>query len=148
MTRRFLTLVGVRQAKIGFKFIHCGAVDLCKSCTLQKVCIENLEPGRVYEVVNVRDVVHPCKIHEDGVKTVEVVFSPILAVLDSKQAVKGALILYKPIECHFSDCPNINLCNPEFLRPGDRCIVESVEGVINDCQAGKTLRLAYLRPTE
>lgn len=146
MPRRFLTLVGSMQAKIGFKFVHNGSAEPCNSCQLRKVCIENLEPGRVYEVVNVREMVHPCMLHENGVKAVEVTFSSVPVALEPKQAVKGATIIYKYIDCT-SDCPNIDLCRPSALRPGDRCIIEEINGNI-DCQIGRKLKVAFLRLAE
>ncbi|MEM1511056.1 MAG: UPF0179 family protein [Candidatus Jordarchaeales archaeon] len=146
MPRRFLTLVGSMQAKVGFKFVHNGSAGPCSSCQLRKVCIENLEPGRVYEVVSVREMEHSCMLHENGVRAVEVVFSSVPAALEPRQAVKGAILLYKHIDCS-QDCINSDLCKPSALRPGDRCVVEEIDGEV-DCQVGRKLKIAFLRLTE
>ncbi|MEM1657540.1 MAG: UPF0179 family protein [Candidatus Jordarchaeales archaeon] len=144
--RRFLTLVGSMQAKIGFRFVHYGSAEPCNSCQLKKVCIENLEPGRIYEVVNVRELTHPCTLHENGVRAVEVILSVVPAALEPKQAVKGATIVYRDVECAYN-CTNIDVCKPSALKPGDRCIVEEVNGNIV-CPMGKSMKVVLLRPAE
>ncbi len=146
MPRRFLTLVGATQAKVGFKFIHYGFAESCLSCQLRKVCIENLEPGRIYEVVNVREMEHPCALHENGVRAVEVVLSPVQTALESKQAIKGATLTYKQVDCNL-ECSNVDLCKPTVLKSGDKCIVENVDGDIV-CLIGKKLKIVLLRLVE
>jgi len=146
LPRRVLTLIGSMQAKIGFRFVHNGSAEPCSSCQLKKVCIENLEPGRVYEVVNVREMEHPCILHEKGVKAVEVVFSPVPVALEPKKAVKGVVLIYKHIDCS-NDCINSDLCKPSALRPGDRCVIEEIDGDV-DCPVGRKLKIAFLRLAE
>jgi uncharacterized protein (UPF0179 family) len=140
-----LTLIGVKQAKKGTKFVHIGNAEICKDCELYKVCIGNLEPGRVYEIVDVRNIQHPCKIHEDGVRVVEVTYSSIQVALEAKQAILGATITYSPIDCVFPDCPLIDACKPSSLFEGDKCIIENVLKKIDGCRAGKKLRVVNLK---
>ncbi|MGQ9722662.1 MAG: UPF0179 family protein [Candidatus Jordarchaeum sp.] len=141
----FLTLVGVKQAKKGAKFVHIGPTELCKVCEFYKVCIGNLEPKRIYEIVEVRSIEHPCKIHEDGVCVVEVDYPNIQAALETKQAIAGVTITYLPIKCDFYDCPHIDICRPSGLFEGDKCIVEEVSEKIDECKAGKVLRVVTLK---
>jgi uncharacterized protein (UPF0179 family) len=140
-----LTLVGVKQAKKGAKFVHIGHAEICEDCELYKVCIGNLEPKRIYEIIDVRNIEHPCKIHEDGVRVVEVEYSNIKGVLEAKQAITGATITYSPIECDFYDCPHIDICKPSGLFEGDKCIIEEVSEKIDECRAGKALRVVNLK---
>ncbi|MEM3525934.1 MAG: UPF0179 family protein [Candidatus Jordarchaeaceae archaeon] len=140
-----LTLVGAKQAKKGAKFIHIGHAEACENCELYKVCIGNLEPKRVYEITDIRDVQHPCKIHEGGVRVVEVVYSSVKVALEAKQAIPGATITYSPIDCTFHDCPLIELCKPDCLFEGDKCIVEGLVEKVEECRAGKNLMVVSLR---
>ncbi len=140
-----LTLVGVKQAKKGAKFVHIGHAELCEDCELYKVCIGNLEPKRIYEIIDVRNIEHPCKIHEDGVRVVEVEYSNIQAALEAKQAITGATITYSPIECDFYDCPYIDICKPSGLFEGDKCIIEEISEKIDECRGVKALRVVTLK---
>ncbi len=140
-----LTLVGVKQAKKGAKFVHIGHAKLCEDCELFKVCIGNLEPNRIYQIIDIRNIEHPCKIHEDGVRVVEVEYSNIKAVLEAKQAIPGATITYSPIGCDFYHCPHIDICKPSGLFEGDKCIIEEVLEKIDECRAGKALRVVTLK---
>lgn len=140
-----LTLVGVKQAKIGTKFVHNGHAEICESCELYRVCIGNLEPKRVYEIIDIRNIQHPCKIHEEGVRVVEVTYSSIKVSLEAKQAIPGATITYSPIECDSFDCSLIDFCRPGSLFEGDRCIVENLLEKVEGCKKGKKLRMVTLK---
>ncbi|MHA1208277.1 MAG: UPF0179 family protein [Candidatus Freyarchaeota archaeon] len=140
-----LTLVGVKQAKKGEKFVYVGHTEVCEECEFYQVCIGNLEPKRIYEITEVRNIEHPCKIHEDGVCVVEVKYSNIQASLEVKQAIPGATITYSPIECDYSNCPYADICNPTGLFKGDKCVIESVSERIEGCRAGKALKIVSLR---
>jgi uncharacterized protein (UPF0179 family) len=140
-----LTLVGVKQAKIGTKFVHTGHAEICENCELYRVCIGNLEPKRVYEIIGIRNIQHPCKIHEDGVRVVEVTYSRIKVALEAKQAIPGATITYSPIECTSYDCSLIDFCRPSSLFEGDKCIVEDLLEKVEGCKAGKKLRMVNLK---
>ncbi|WXG40815.1 MAG: UPF0179 family protein [Candidatus Freyarchaeum deiterrae] len=140
-----LTLVGIKQAKKGAKFVNVGHAEICENCELYKVCIGNLEPKRVYEIIDIRNIEHPCKIHEEGVRVVEVAHSNIQAALEARQAIPGATITYSPIECTFYDCPSLDICKPSGLFEGDKCLIENLLEKINVCRAGKALRMVNLK---
>lgn len=140
-----LTLVGTKQAKIGLTFLHCGEVENCKECKLIKVC-QKLEPGRVYEVVKSRGIVHQCAVHEDGVTLVEVKEASILAAIDSRSCIPGASIIFTPKKCSRLDCERMKNCIPLGLRRGDKCRVEEVvEKMAGKCAMGDQLALCRLR---
>jgi uncharacterized protein (UPF0179 family) len=140
-----LTLVGTKQAKIGLIFLHCGAVENCKECKLLKVC-QKLEPGRVYEVVKSRGILHQCAVHEDGVTLVEVKEASILAALDSRSCIPGASIVYAPKKCGHIDCERMEECSPLGLHEGDRCKVEEIVGkMASKCPIGEQLTICRLR---
>lgn len=140
-----VTLVGSKQAKVGFTFLHRGAVDECKSCKLAEVC-QKLEKDRAYEVVKPRDIVHKCAIHEGGVTLVEVREASVLSALDTRSCVPGAVIIYAPTDCQRVDCSEFRKCSPLGLGRGDKCRIEEiVEKRGQKCLSGKQLSLVLLR---
>ncbi|PJB22268.1 MAG: hypothetical protein CO114_00925, partial [Euryarchaeota archaeon CG_4_9_14_3_um_filter_38_12] len=66
-----VTLVGEKIAKKDNEFIYIGSLPECRGCKLKTVCF-NLDEGRRYKITNIRDIHHDCKIHEGGVRIVEV----------------------------------------------------------------------------
>lgn len=139
-----VTLVGVRQARDGFVFIHQGISSECEDCECNEVCIKNLENGRVYKVVRVREKTFPCKLHEKGVRVVEVVESDILAALPSKLAIEGAVITFRKQECDVQACEHFEHCVPCGLLDGDRCVIVEVGGNVA-CSGGLSLVKVVLR---
>jgi uncharacterized protein (UPF0179 family) len=140
-----LTLVGTKQAKAGLTFLHCGAVESCNDCKLTKVC-QKLEPGRVYEVIKSRGIVHDCLIHEGGVTLVEVKEASVLAMLDSRSSIPGASMVYSAKKCSEVDCERAKYCSPLGLHEGDRFRVEEVlEKATSKCQNSELLALCRLR---
>ena len=139
-----ITLVGVRQAKEGFVFIHQGPSSNCEHCEYYQVCIKNLEAGRVYKVVRLREKVFPCMLHEAGVRVVEVVESDILAALPSKLAIEGAVITFQKVECDIQSCEHYELCVPRGLANGNQCTVLKIgENIL--CPNDLSLVKAVLR---
>ena len=124
--RSIITLVGVKQAKLGFAFIHHGTISDCNDCQYQRVCMGNLDVGRIYKVTACREKILACKVHEAGVRAVEVVESDILAFLQPKLAMEGVVITYNKQECDAQECPNFERCVPNGLLNGDRCLVIKV----------------------
>jgi len=142
--RRIITLIGVNQATKNFKFLFSASSTQCEKCEYHKVCIENLEQGRVYQVVRVLQNVFPCPLHEEGVRAVEVVEADIIASIPSKLAVEGATIVFKAQECGEVECKNAVFCNPKGLLDGDKCIVVKIERKLR-CVEGFSLVKALLR---
>ncbi len=139
-----ITLVGFKQAKKGFVFIHQGPSSNCEGCKYYQVCIKNLENGRVYKVVKLREKVFPCILHEAGARVVEVVESNILAAIPSKLAIEGAVITFQKGDCDVQACENNELCVPRGLANGDQCTVLRIcEKIL--CPNGLSLVKAVLR---
>jgi len=142
--RSVITLVGVRQARKGFVFIHQGPGSGCEGCEYHQVCIRNLEVGRAYEVVRLRKKVFPCKLHEAGVRVVEVVESDILVALPPKLAMEGAVITFWARECYVEACEYYELCIPQGLLSADHCAVLKIGEKIA-CSRGLPLVKTVLR---
>lgn len=119
-----ITLIGESLAKKNFKFFFMGKSEkneACDKCPTNNVCLSNLERNRVYQIVELREIKHPCKIHMgEVVKVVECVLADVEIVIESKQCFLGATLIYQKPECDESDCPYKELCFPEYLKEGDR----------------------------
>lgn len=127
-----ITLIGSRLAKEGMEFIFEGESNECNKCKLRNTCL-NLERGRRYKVVRIKTPsIHECFLHDGGVIAVEVVKSPVVAILDSRKAIRGAKISYEPPKC--SDVPDdmYDLFFPEGLRTGDKCTITDILDNIED----------------
>lgn len=132
-----VTLVGEKLAKEGKELVFCGMGKECKGCRLKSACL-NLEEGRRYRIMNVRDSRHECKIHEGGVRVVEIEKVPIPATIAQKNIVEGAMISYIPKNCKNLGCQFYKLCHPLGLK---NSIKGKVVGVGNeiDCPDGYQL---------
>ena len=119
-----ITLIGESLAKKNFKFFFMGKSEkneACDKCPTNNVCLSNLEPNHVYQIVKVREIKHPCKIHlGEVVKVVECVLADVETVIESKQSFVGATLIYQKPDCDKFDCPYKELCFPAYLKEGDK----------------------------
>jgi len=132
-----LTVVNSEIAKRGYKFIFEKNNLQCMGCILKKICIDKLERGRVYEIVNVRDKEHFCKLLNGKVSIVEVKLASIELSIERKNAIEGVIIRYHPINC-LTPCANIMYCKPPGLFKDDKIKIEKILGPIC-CMGGKDL---------
>lgn len=141
-----ITLIGKTLAEEGLKFMHYGASAECEACRFKSTCIDSLEEGRMYVIVEVKDTEQPCPIHEGGkVKVVEVEKADIEALVDTKKAFEGSMIPVNFPECD-NECTMRELCFPEGLYEGDKCkIVKSIGKPSNECIKGLKLSLVLLK---
>ena len=142
--KAIVTLVGKGQAEAGRLFIHRGPGSKCANCKYSKVCVENVEPGRIYEIIKIRDKTLFCKQYEIEMQVVEVVNAKIPATIPAKQAIQGAIITFKTPVCEEKKCAFYELCFPEGLKSGDRCeILEIIQNV--PCLLGSPRKKVLLR---
>ncbi|MEM3716244.1 MAG: UPF0179 family protein [Candidatus Bathyarchaeia archaeon] len=139
-----ITLVGAGQARVGELFVHKGSSTKCNECKYFNVCVKNLESGRLYRIVGLRDRVLRCKAYDVDMQVVEVVEAEVSAAIPSKQAIEGALITFHPQECGEQSCESYEMCSPEYLREGDRCEVVEVHEAI-ECLKDLQLKRVLLR---
>ena len=125
-----ITLVGLRQAKLGFSFLNDGSLKECENCALFKVCGEKLEIGRAYVVTEVRDKVFPCEVHEEGVQVVAVVEPNIETNIENRLAFPYGIITFQNQICKETLCSNYEKCVPKGLKTGDKCKVLEIKGQI------------------
>ncbi len=133
-----VTLVGERQVKEGNEFIYLGSLTDCKDCKLKGVCF-NLEEGRKYRIKGVRGVRHECKIHEGGVRVVEVERAPLTVATNGKSAIEGSVITFEVPNCNETMCETYRLCHPIAFKNG---IKAKIIGVGRDlaCSRGYGLK--------
>ena len=141
---KIITLVPRSMAKRGFRFIHEGDTENCRGCELRRVCVENLEIGRVYEVLDVRRKRHKCRLIDDYVYVVEVAEAPIEALIGHKAAIEGVITTFTPSGCY--SCEHSSLCNPQGLKGGDRVRIERVLDKV-ECRRSGSLVKVILRRT-
>jgi len=144
---KIITLIGVKLAKKNRKFLFSGVVAECENCdsSLKSVCT-NLEEGCVYEIVEVRKIIHPCPVHEGGVTIVEVQKAPIKTALDAKLVFEGATITYHFPECDNVSCANYKYCKPLGIQKETKYKIKEVFGNLPHlCEKGKRLKLVELR---
>ncbi|MEM0268347.1 MAG: UPF0179 family protein [Candidatus Korarchaeum sp.] len=135
-----MTLVPSRLASRGFRFIFIGPSSLCKDCKYRNTCVEGMEVGRLYEVVDVSERKRfQCPLHEEV--SLASVRKASLEVAVPKSLVEGATILYKSVDCKSLSCENYRFCKPEGLKPGDKLSVLREKGVIRGCDTFQELRI-------
>ena len=139
-----ITLVSKRYAEVGRTFIFNGLSEECVDCKYYKVC-GALEKGRKYEIQEVRDVEHSCKITGEKVKVVKVIPAAIKTAVKLRAGVLGSIITYEPVNCNLR-CDFKSYCFPEGLKKNDKCRVEKLCEEEFLCKAGRDLRLFFLRP--
>lgn len=141
-----VTLIGKHLARPGVEFVYNGELLECEGCKVQRVC-NNLETGKRYRILAVRSqTLHECRLHQDGALAVEVIDSPLIALIPAERAIVNSTIVFEPI-CSIETCKSNELCSPEGIINGDRYVVGEVLGnAPEECEKGKILKLVELRP--
>jgi uncharacterized protein (UPF0179 family) len=133
--KKIITIVGPKQARVGFKFLYKGISDTCKECKYSNACLNNLQEGRIYSIKKVKSKKLPCELHGGEGRVVEVFEGPVEAAIEKHAAIQDALINFNLLECDAFECENIIRCNPLGLFNGDKCKVIKIMGVL-DCPKG------------
>lgn len=135
-----ITLIGKDLAKKGNEFIFYGPADECNDCRFKSSCIGNLEEGRKYKIVDIKDNEQKCPIHaENTVIPVEVERSEITLLTESKNIFEGSTFTYDAPDCD-ETCEFSELCFPEGLNDNDKCIVLKNSGKHKgECKKGYKL---------
>lgn len=143
--RKIITLIGNKQAKKGYKFIHLGYLEKCEECKLFQVCMKNLKINSMYEIIEVRPKKHECFIHEDGVTVVEVKELDIIASIPSNLAFEGANITFQQIKCADYECEYYEKCNAK-IKVGQKCKINEILTPKNiSCKNKLGLKIAKIK---
>lgn len=141
-----LTLVPETVAKPGYRFVFLGPNqgEECQGCPYQRLCF-NLEPGRTYEIDGMRDVVHPCNLHDEGKVRVVTVKPVGFASSVEEKRLRGTAVTWTPVPCGMPECPEYGFCHPVGVAADRRYVVDEA-GEAMDCPAGYRLRRVRFRP--
>ncbi len=139
-----ITMVGLKQAKEGFRFLHEGPSKECEGCRLFQVCMMNLEPKRVYQVVEVLEKVFPCPFHEEGARVVKVVEPDLQVAIDRRYVFPQGIITFIPQDCDEGNCEHYPHCVPHGLTAGDKGKIVAIIGPLQ-CHSERSLVLVTLR---
>ncbi|HDR73554.1 MAG TPA: UPF0179 family protein [Methanoculleus sp.] len=146
-TKIKVTLIGTHLARPGLEFVYEGALPECRGCKVNKVC-NNLQPSKRYQIVSVRNSTrHECRVHAGGACAVEVIESPVLALIPAEKAIVNSKILFEH-GCNRESCKGYDLCCPEGAVQGEYYLVGEVLGNPPvECERGRALKMVELRPT-
>jgi uncharacterized protein (UPF0179 family) len=137
-----VTLVGEKQVKEGNEFVYSGPLSECRDCRLKGVCF-NLEEGKRYRISSVRTLHHNCRVHEEGVRVVEVEVVPVEAAVNVKSAFEGSTITLEFPDCREIGCKHFRICHPLGLRDKQRATIAEVVDKI-DCPLKRPLKKVRL----
>jgi uncharacterized protein len=138
-----ITLIGTELAKTGLEFVYEGALEECQPCSLKKAC-NNLKEGKRYRIVGIRPTRHDCHIHRNGTLAVEVVESPVAALIGAEMSIKNSRIKFE-FSCNNDNCKNYDLCHPDGITDGEKYVIIDILGNAPEpCGKGRTLQLVNL----
>lgn len=126
-----------------FTFIGPNTGGECDGCPVQKLCFD-LQPETRYKVTELRDVVHPCNLHEGGMRVVTVEPTGFETTLDTKR-LRGTAATFVPVDCGMPECTNWKLCHPVGPKRNVRYQVTSVGDAV-DCPMNYNIKRVQLDP--
>jgi uncharacterized protein len=142
-----VTVIGTKLARQGLEFIYEGELPECETCKVRRAC-NNLQAGKKYRIMGIRPGSrHECSVHLGGACAIEVVESPIVALIAADMAIVNSKILFE-YPCSRAECRSYDLCHPEGIIEGEKYIVGEILGNAPDiCEKGRSLKLVELRST-
>ncbi|MBN1786436.1 MAG: UPF0179 family protein [Candidatus Methanofastidiosa archaeon] len=129
-----MTLIGESMAKVGMKFVFEGTTEVCDTCKLRFTCANNLEKGRVYEIIDVKRMKHFCPKEDAYLTLVEITEPPLEFAIDKRKAILGMTIIYSP-PCNKKRCRNWDQCVPIGIAEGEKVLIKRIKGAI-ECPEG------------
>jgi uncharacterized protein (UPF0179 family) len=148
-----LTFVGQSYAKIGFRFYYTGPNALCpKNCQLYATCHENLDPNKVYQVIEImkRTLECPKDLHSEKLVLVKVKIPELEVTIPTKEIFEGSIVKYTAINCELEDCPNYQYCTPSELMIASSSKVKILEKVrkVKNCAKNNVLAVVKIEKRE
>lgn len=140
-----VTLVPKSLTKRGSNFLFSGTSESCGSCQLRRVCVENVQEGRLYEVLSAKKrKVFACPEYGE-LMACEVKMADVSVNLPAESAIEGITLQYSPARCEEVTCPNYESCLPLGLMTGDTISLIRVKRGTVKCQIGLKLRVCDVR---
>ncbi|MBQ6813630.1 MAG: UPF0179 family protein [Methanobrevibacter sp.] len=135
-----ITLIGKKLAKKGESFVFYGPAEDCLNCRFKATCIDSLTEGHKYTITEVRDVEQKCPIHEDEkVNVVAVEKAETTILTDSKGVFEGSSFEFNRKGCSNKDCDFRDMCFPDGIPKGEKCVYVKDLGKFKDCPRGNAL---------
>jgi len=131
-----ITLIGEKLAVEGLEFTYVGSISECKSCKLKTVCF-HLKPGRNYSITNIRDIKHPCNVHEGNAVIVEVSELPFIAAI-AEEISEGTKTTVERQKCKNIECNFFEICTNNALQKRKKYTIKKTFGKI-ECPLGHEL---------
>lgn len=113
------------MAKEGMKFVFEGTNEVCDTCKLRFTCTNNLENGRVYEIIGVRKMKHYCPKEEAYLTLVEIIEPPLAFAVDKRKAITGMTFIYS-VPCGKKRCRNWDICIPIGISEGEKIVIKRI----------------------
>lgn len=142
-----LTLLPATLAEPGYRFVYRGdgGFEECDGCPVRGVCYR-LTPGRRYQVETVRDVEHPCGLHDEArVRVCTVQEVPLHTSLETKH-LRGTAAHWSPVPCGYPECKTYKLCHPVGAPAGRYAIAQDAGPLA--CPMGYDLHRVTLEPLD
>lgn len=105
-----ISFVPKAVATIGYQFTHQGATKICEKCQFIQVCINQLEIGSSYEVVEIKNKEHPCLIDDSIMVVCKVRKINDLLSVQNQKYLENLVLTRKPIDCPEILCDNYDYC--------------------------------------
>lgn len=135
-----ISLIGKDLAKEGMEFLFVGPLVHCSTCGIKNVCF-NLDSGRSYRVVKVREKLNNCFVFNgDKVKTVEVEeVEDQLTMQFGRTVQEGSTVAMKSLKCDYLSCRYIEKCNLIHYKEGRKVTIKKVGDKV-DCPKNLDIR--------
>ncbi len=141
--KKIITLIDPVHAVVGYQFVHYGTAEECEDCDFKMVCIDNLEEGRKYEVIGLKEPEHECTLY-GKVRVSEVKESENLVAISPTYAFIGSSIVFTSPDCSNVFCENARFCIPEGVKADDKCeIIDTLSNI--ECEKGFDLQKIKVR---
>lgn len=140
-----ITLIGKDLAIEGNEFVFYGPAEECESCRFKSSCINSLEEGRKYKIIEVRDVEQKCPLHNDEKVIVVVVEEAENIIFTDSKVFEGSTVTFEGISCDDEDCDFREFCFSEGINSGDKCIFIKDLGKVDDCPKNNSLRKVIVK---
>ena len=135
-----LSFIPKDVVKVGYKFSHQGGTQTCKKCQYIQVCIQQLELGSSYEIVEVRGKEHPCLIDNGIMVVCEVKKINDTVAVENQKYLENLISTRKPIECNEVLCENYDYCvSVKYMQTSKIKIIEKKRDI--KCPLGYNLVL-------
>jgi len=132
-----VTLVGKNMAVVGAEFVYNGPSNECRECKVRTVCF-NLIKGRGYRITAIREMTHPCAVHEDQVVAVEFEQMPFEISIDPKLVIEGAVVTVTGRDCQNTPCQYFRLCAQDTVPNNSKVMIKRL-GTEIVCPIGRNL---------